>query len=389
MKSDQEIRQSIRAAIDDCTRGIDEAPSLQFRIAQKAREEKTVERKISVRIVCIVAALLLGTMTALAAGTDNVNAMLYELWPEAARTLRPLNLSDEQAGIRLDVISAALSEDRYVVTYSLTDLEGDRIDGEIYCSPTLEILTQKKEGQVRLLSYDPEKHQAVYGANFEYVASPGITVPRGADPVCLSVSGLERNVSSVIELWPLMNGRNYNAEAVPVPAEYPAVQSFVYGAGWVFNEEDNTVPDVLNPANNLHIPLLGSIELSGIGWIDGDLHVQIHLPDNQVPAEPEGGSYHYVRYSSFVYLGDREGRNMYQDEAFNAQRARNTGGGIVWISWWDGNDMWEEMIFPVRQDEKEDYILEAESTYMRSGVEDLLQCEWQVTFPANMIRTEE
>ena len=30
MKSDQEIMNSIRAAIDDCTRGIEEAPSLQY-----------------------------------------------------------------------------------------------------------------------------------------------------------------------------------------------------------------------------------------------------------------------------------------------------------------------------------------------------------------------
>ena len=36
MKTDQEIMNSIRAAIDDCTRGIDEAPSLHYQIARKA-----------------------------------------------------------------------------------------------------------------------------------------------------------------------------------------------------------------------------------------------------------------------------------------------------------------------------------------------------------------
>ena len=39
MKSDQEIMQSIRTAIDDCTRGIDNAPSLQYQIARKAKGE--------------------------------------------------------------------------------------------------------------------------------------------------------------------------------------------------------------------------------------------------------------------------------------------------------------------------------------------------------------
>ena len=42
MKSDQEIMRNIRAAIDDCTQGIDEAPSLQYRIARKARGEEPV-----------------------------------------------------------------------------------------------------------------------------------------------------------------------------------------------------------------------------------------------------------------------------------------------------------------------------------------------------------
>jgi len=39
MKTDQEIMNSIRAAIDDCTRGIDEAPSLHYQIARKAKGE--------------------------------------------------------------------------------------------------------------------------------------------------------------------------------------------------------------------------------------------------------------------------------------------------------------------------------------------------------------
>ena len=37
MKSDEEIKQSIRAAIDNCTKGIDDATSLQYQIARKAK----------------------------------------------------------------------------------------------------------------------------------------------------------------------------------------------------------------------------------------------------------------------------------------------------------------------------------------------------------------
>ena len=75
---------------------------------------------------------------------------------------------------------------------------------------------------------------------------------------------------------------------------------------------------------------------------------------------------------------------MAVDEDFQRQRGNHT-----WVRWEEGGDVWEERIFPIREDEKENYRLEAENEYMRSGVEDLLQYEWQVTFPANMIRKEE
>ena len=68
MKSDQEIMNSIRAAIDDCTRGIDNAPSLQYQIARKAKGEEPVVKKISTTVI-LVAALLAITVVALAAGS--------------------------------------------------------------------------------------------------------------------------------------------------------------------------------------------------------------------------------------------------------------------------------------------------------------------------------
>ena len=81
----------------------------------------------------MITVLMLCTMTALAAGVEDINAILYELWPEAARALRPLNLGDEQAGIRLDVLSAELSDDHYLVTYSLYARDKRNVPGHQPC----------------------------------------------------------------------------------------------------------------------------------------------------------------------------------------------------------------------------------------------------------------
>lgn len=80
MKSDQEIMRSIRAAIDDCTRGIDDAPSLRGRIARKAKGEEPVVKKITTSFI-IVLVLMVMTATALAATW---------LWQEAGEKVAPM-----------------------------------------------------------------------------------------------------------------------------------------------------------------------------------------------------------------------------------------------------------------------------------------------------------
>ena len=71
MKSDQEIMNSIRAAIDDCTRGIEEAPSLHYQIARKAKGEEPVAKKISVTAILVIALIVVSMTAALAAALNS------------------------------------------------------------------------------------------------------------------------------------------------------------------------------------------------------------------------------------------------------------------------------------------------------------------------------
>ena len=70
MKTDQEIMNSIRAAIDDCTRGIDEAPSLHYQIARKAKGEEPVVKKISATGILVIALIAVSMTAALAAALN-------------------------------------------------------------------------------------------------------------------------------------------------------------------------------------------------------------------------------------------------------------------------------------------------------------------------------
>ncbi len=55
-----------------------------------------------------------------------------------------------------------------------------------------------------------------------------------------------------------------------------------------------------------------------------------------------------------------------------------------------GDDLWIEKIFPVQPEEMEQYVIYAEFTDLvpEDEIENLLQYEWQVTFPGNMIQIE-
>ena len=73
--------------------------------------EKPAVRRRGIRLVALVAAMMLGMMgafTALATVSEPVNDLLYSLWPYAAQSLKPVQLSCEDQGIRMEVLSVAV-----------------------------------------------------------------------------------------------------------------------------------------------------------------------------------------------------------------------------------------------------------------------------------------
>lgn len=80
MKDDRELMQSIRAAIDACTRSMDESPSLRCQIIQKAKGEKPVAKKFSAAVIAalVFAAIAMGALAAVL------------LWQEAGEKIAPM-----------------------------------------------------------------------------------------------------------------------------------------------------------------------------------------------------------------------------------------------------------------------------------------------------------
>ena len=65
-----------------------------FSLPVREQEEKIVKKKLSLGAVIAVALLIALMATALAGATNEAfNTYLYQLWPEAARTLMPVDLT--------------------------------------------------------------------------------------------------------------------------------------------------------------------------------------------------------------------------------------------------------------------------------------------------------
>ena len=339
-----------------------------IRNAEPARSR--APRRISV-VIAFALVLVLGMATALAAFNEDVNQMLYQWWPEAALALRPVNLSFEEAGIRLDVLSASVIDDEMLVTFTLTDLVGDgRINETTECmGALLGDIASMAGSSTEMLSYDPEKRQATYAGYTEFtpVSNPEKFISNGM--LDISIHGISNPRTIVTDLIPLMSGRDYPVEAVPVPFEKPAV------IGTYEGDNENNYPPILNPDNSLNIPLTDGVVLSGMGWIDGVLHVQTYNPN-----------YTTGTVIHFLSVYDRES-NDYSDLSIYADKYPFH---VTEMGWMDNNGgIWYEDLFPFSPEEMENYAIRAEITEEYAYHRELADCEWTVEFPASMIQIKD
>ena len=127
--SEQRDKAFVQHAIDTGLESMQGNPFLAQRIMNQERTEQPVmKKKISFAFILAMILLLVSIATAVAgAVNEDFNTWLYGIWPEAAMKLMPVDMSCENKGIRMEVISAVNEGSQVYVTFSMQDLEGDRI----------------------------------------------------------------------------------------------------------------------------------------------------------------------------------------------------------------------------------------------------------------------
>lgn len=328
-------------------------------------------------ILCVILAVM-GLATTLAATVDVFNTRLHAFWPEAAEFLMPVNKSCESEGIRMEVVSAVVKDNKVHVTFSMQDLEGDRLNEFTRVSFSEDAFPQKEEEEARIwssvtpLSFDAETKKGVYAQEFDYdpaLVSEDYEIP-------LYIQSLDQTEYEAMDLHPLLEqyGNDVKTALMPENARVMAV-----GMETKNNTEAVTI---LDPAANLKIPLNECTELSGIGWADGKLHVQIHYLEDKLIRFSDGGSYYPA--SCYVQMLGTDGISPLYREWMESH-------DVVYEYTWDDNGDeirdWEEFIFPCDPADVQEGTLRA-VTRFNKRTEDV-EGNWLVKIPMKMIRFQD
>ena len=233
-------------------------------------EAKRVPRRRPVLRALIAAALAVVCLSGLvcamtAADVGPAYELLYQLAPEAAQRLKPVHRSDENRGIRVEVVSADVRGDTAEACIAVTDLTGDRVDGTLDLFDSCDIRTARDSiGHCERVSFDPETKTAVFLVTVQ--AMDGAPIRGGK--MTFSVGQLLAKKQT----WEGPLPVEASADAATVSETQVELRGGSYAPG------ANSSAVFLAPGAPLCEPTEG-VAVTGLGEVDGQLHVQVYYED--------------------------------------------------------------------------------------------------------------
>ena len=340
--NDKELRSRVNAELSNITWSARNSNAVRQRVNQGGI---VMKKKISFAFVLAMILVTACVATAVAgAVSESFNSWLYKLWPEVALKLMPVDLSCEDHGIRMEVLSAAVNDSEVLISYTMEDLEGDRLfEGRTSIYPRVYSNYTRFESHSGADDYN-EAERKVYSA--EYAQYTG--QERTEDEfLTLMVDLYGRDEQHTVELFPYLRERSSEVRMADMPEDVIVRRPYVEPDERTFAESG--LPEdmqVIDTAGSLEIPLFESVTLSGVKIVDGWAHVQLHFPDNRYIYSEDRA---YPLYDSGLCLYNAEGDNLpYAGEALN-----NECRVLYWSTEGrtDYHDFsmaeWVEYVFPV------------------------------------------
>jgi hypothetical protein len=223
----------------------------------------TIRKCIAVSLAVIMCFAF--SATALAATVPAVNDWLYSVNADVAEMLYPINLSAEDNGIKVNVLSATNNNDAVMVYFSVQDTTGNRVDA------TTDIYNYSLDGPTaftcELISYDEETKTAI----FRMLGTGGSGL--SGKMTTLSIDSFISNKTRYdwydtgVDLKVLIDE---NASSAPIE-DYKFTGGSYTGGMEVGERMKVLTPDAMDVSLGNGVDF---VTISNIGFVDGQLHIQ-------------------------------------------------------------------------------------------------------------------
>ena len=226
--------------------------------------------KWGVLAACLCLTLLLA-IPAMAATIPTVYNVLYEISPSTAQFFKPVQMSCEDQGIRMEVVASYIHEDTAEIYIAMQDLEGDRLSASTDLFDSYSIHAPFDcSSHCALAGYDPETKTATFLITVEQWNQRKIEGEKLTFSVRQFLGRKEDYAGTILDL----DGVSLNRTTQMV--ELRGIDGNL-AADW----ESDGMPQrlsALQPGAPLISPTDG-VTVTGIGYLDGALHVQLYFED--------------------------------------------------------------------------------------------------------------
>lgn len=302
-----------------------------------------LEKPAMVTIMLLV--MFLAVTPVLAASVQSVYEFIYYVSPSAAQFFKPVRKSCVDNGIRMEVVSAYVHENKAEIYITMQDLTGERIDEtiDLYDSYTIN-RPFESSATCRLADYDESTGTATFYVLITQWGNKKIDGEKITFSVKEFVS--KRNVYNEVPV-------EKNLENVK---EAQSVKRVKYATSSYYKKEVN----VLQPSEPEKTPAEG-VSITGIGYIDRMLHIQASFEN---PAD-----------FGYFFLMDGNGNKVQCSDYVSFSESIDNGLQVSY----------HEYIFDIPESEIGMYSLYG--TFVTGGV--FTRGNWQVTFPLEEIRNND
>ena len=200
-----------------------------------------------------------------------IHQLMYQVSPELAQKFVPIQMSDEDQGIRMEVVAVNIRDNEAQIYITLQDMEGDRIDATTDLFDSYYIMTNARSsiGSCSKVDFDEDTGTVTYLVT--------IIEDKEIDKEKVTFSfyefiGQKQHYENIEIPIPLMEAERYPKTMVT------ALRGRAGNSDWVSNSDG---PEkVLVPGQpDERFPVNG-MDFTSMGYIDGALHIQSAAPNN-------------------------------------------------------------------------------------------------------------